>query len=66
MVKYWEQGGVKDDYWIPCDNTEREWFEFNCTYLPNIGQLFCVNSLVSSNRRHGNLGALQLCLQSGL
>ena len=38
MVKYWELGGVKDDYYIPCANTEKEWFEFNCTYLPNIGK----------------------------
>ena len=38
MVKYWDIGGVKEDYWIQCEDTEREWFEFNCTYLPNIGQ----------------------------
>ena len=38
MVKYWDIGGVKDDYWIQCEDKEREWFEFNCTYLPNIGQ----------------------------
>ena len=37
MVKYWELGGVKEDYYIPCDDTEKEWYEFNCTYLPNIG-----------------------------
>ena len=38
MVKYWDIGGVKEDYWIQCEDREREWFEFNCTYLPNIGQ----------------------------
>ena len=54
MVKYWDIGGeidriesqhckylyqgVKEDYWIQCEDKEREWFEFNCTYLPNIGQ----------------------------
>ena len=37
MVKYWDIGGVKEDYWIQCEDKEREWFEFNCTYLPNIG-----------------------------
>ena len=38
MVQYWESRGVKEDYWIQCEDKEREWFEFNCTYLPNIGQ----------------------------
>ena len=37
MVKYWDIGGTKEDYWIQCEDKEREWFEFNCTYLPNIG-----------------------------
>ena len=48
MVKYWDIGGVKEDYWIQCEDKEREWFEFNCTYLPNIGltALFCFDMCI--------------------
>ena len=60
MVKYWEVGGVRYDYWVPC-NTAR-WFEFNCTNLPGLGMDIWEPCNTVSNLAYDRL-VVELCNQ---
>ena len=60
MVKYWELGGIKYDYWVPC-HTQR-WFEFNCTVQPGLEMAIWEPCNFVSNLAYDRL-VVELCAQ---
>ena len=63
MLKYWEVGGIKDDYWVPCPPTNNQrWFEFNCTLQPGMEMAIWEPCNYVSNLAYDRL-VVELCSQ---
>ena len=63
MFEYWEVGGIKYDYWVPCPpTTSHRWFEFNCTLQPGIEMAIWEPCNTVSNLAYDRL-VVELCNQ---